>query len=198
MSKNDFLNQLRNALIGLPQNEIEERISFYNEMIDDRMEEDLSEEDAVAEIGSVNEIAAQIMAEVPFAKQTTQQVKSKHQWKTWEIVLIIVGSPIWFPLLLAAVIVVFSLYGSAWAIIGSLWAVMVSLVLCALQGLVTGFFLLLFGGMWQSIAMLRIALVSAGLSVLFFFGCKAISKGLVHLTNMAVTGMKSSVLTRRN
>ena len=35
MTKNEFLKQLENALKYLPQDEIEERISFYSEMIDD-------------------------------------------------------------------------------------------------------------------------------------------------------------------
>lgn len=39
MSKEEFLTRLRSALAGLPQNEVNERIAFYGEMIDDRMEE---------------------------------------------------------------------------------------------------------------------------------------------------------------
>ena len=45
MRKQEFLAQLRKALSGLPQDEIEERLTFYGEMIDDRMEEGLSEEE---------------------------------------------------------------------------------------------------------------------------------------------------------
>ena len=52
--------ELREELMGLPQDEIEERLDFYSEMIEDRMEEGLSEEVAVAEIGIPAEIAAQI------------------------------------------------------------------------------------------------------------------------------------------
>ena len=46
MNKQEFLNQLRSGLNGLPHEEIEERVMFYSEMIDDRVEEGLSEEDA--------------------------------------------------------------------------------------------------------------------------------------------------------
>ena len=48
MNKQEFLSQLRKGLAGLPQNDIEERLAFYGEMIDDRIEEGLSEEEAVS------------------------------------------------------------------------------------------------------------------------------------------------------
>ena len=60
MNKSEFLSELRTRLKGLPQNEIEERLSFYGEAIDDRIEEGVPEEDAVLEIGSIDDIVAQI------------------------------------------------------------------------------------------------------------------------------------------
>lgn len=46
MSKQEFLEQLRRGLSGLPREDIEERLKFYSEMLEDRMEEGLSEEEA--------------------------------------------------------------------------------------------------------------------------------------------------------
>ena len=51
MRKQEFLVQLRKGLSGLPQDEIEERLTFYEEMLDDRIEEGLSEEQAVLAVG---------------------------------------------------------------------------------------------------------------------------------------------------
>ena len=45
MDKKAFLAQLRSQLSGLPQNDIEDRLIFYSEMIDDIMEEGITEED---------------------------------------------------------------------------------------------------------------------------------------------------------
>ena len=56
MNKQEFLDRLRKGLSGLPQAEREERLLFYSEMIDDRMEEGLTEEEAVAALGSLEEI----------------------------------------------------------------------------------------------------------------------------------------------
>ena len=57
MNKQEFLSLLKQKLSKLPKQEIKERITFYSEMIDDRVEEGLSEEEAVLEIGNIDEIA---------------------------------------------------------------------------------------------------------------------------------------------
>ena len=63
MNKQEFLKNLRVSLSNLPQEEIEERIIFYSEMIDDRIEEGLSEEEAKAMI--VRGFASPISKELP-------------------------------------------------------------------------------------------------------------------------------------
>ena len=65
MNKTEFLVELREKLSGIPQNEVSDRLVFYGEMIDDRVEDGLTEEEAIAEIGTVEEIASQILSEVP-------------------------------------------------------------------------------------------------------------------------------------
>ena len=45
MRKNEFINEIRGALRGYPHNEVENSIEFYSEIIDDRMENGMSEED---------------------------------------------------------------------------------------------------------------------------------------------------------
>ena len=97
MNKSEFLGTLRKGLHGLPQNDIEERLAFYGEMIDDRIEEGLSEDEAVSAVGDVNEIAAQTVAETPFAKIAKERIRPKRRLKAWEIVLIALGSPIFLP-----------------------------------------------------------------------------------------------------
>ena len=96
MNKQEFLEQLRKGLSGLPQNDIEEGLTFYSEMIDDRMDEGLSEEEAVSAIGSVDEIVKQVVADIPLAKIAKESIKPKRRLSAGEIVLLALGSPIWF------------------------------------------------------------------------------------------------------
>ena len=60
MKKEEYLSALEKRLSGLPAKERKERLRFFGEMIDDRIEDGCSEEDAVQELGSVEELAATI------------------------------------------------------------------------------------------------------------------------------------------
>ena len=76
MTKLQFLLALHDKLAGLPRNEVEERLNFYSEMIEDRMEDGLSEEEAVAAVGSIDEIAEQITADIPLIKIVKEKPNS--------------------------------------------------------------------------------------------------------------------------
>ena len=196
MNKQEFLTQLRKGLSGLPQNDIDERIVFYSEMIDDRIEEGLFEEEAVAQVGSVDEIVAQIIAETPFTKIAKERIKPKRQLKTWEIVLLALGSPIWFSLAIAAISVVFSLYVSLWSVVISFWAVFVSLAACSVGGLVASAILAIFGKGLAGVAMFSAGLICGGLSIFTFFGCKAATKGVIILTEKIAVGIKNCFIKK--
>ena len=87
MSKQYFLTELHKGLSGLSRDEIKERLTFYSEMILYRMEEGLSEEDAISEIGSVDEIVTQAVADIPLAKIAKERIKPKRHLKALEVVV---------------------------------------------------------------------------------------------------------------
>ena len=198
MSKQEFLVQLRKGLSGLPQEDIEERLTFYSEMIDDRMEEGITEEDAVSRIGSVDTIISQIKADIPLAKLVREKMTPKKHVKTWEIVLLVVGSPIWLSLLLAAFAVMLSLYASLWSVVISLWAVFGSLIGCAFSGVVAGIVIACSGNALSGIAMLAAGIVCAGLSIFMFYGCKAATKGTLILAKKFVACIKNCFHKKEN
>ena len=191
MDKLTFLGLLRQGLNGLPQEDIEERIGFYSEMIDDRMEEGLSEAEAVAGVGSVEEIVPQIIAEIPLQKLVREKVKPKRSLRAWEIVLLVLGSPIWLSLLIAAAAVLFSIYVVLWSLILALFAVELSFIAGALGGAAVGIVYLAQGKTAQGFALLGAGLVLAGLSVFLFFGCIAAVKGTARLTKKIALWIKS-------
>ncbi len=199
MTKQEFLIELQAALNGLPQNNIKESILFYSEMIDDRIDDGMSEEEAVADIGSVDEAASQIIAEIPLMKIAKEKIKPKRKMKAWEIVLLCVGSPIWGSLLIAAFAVIISLYAALWSVIIALWSVFVSFAACAVALTVVGAAYGVVGGVvfinnahiYSGIVMFAAGLVLAGLSIFTFFGCKAATKGIIILTKKLAFGLKS-------
>lgn len=198
MRKQEFLDALRKGLTGLPQEEAQERLDFYSEMIDDRMEEGLSEEEAVAGIGSVDEVVSQIISEIPLTKLVKEKVKPKRSLKAWEIVLIILGFPLWFPLLIAAAAVIFSLYVTLWSLIISLWAVELAVAASVFACFAAAVLFMVQGHAVTGIAAVGAGLFCAGLTVFLFFGCRAASKGILKLTKKIALGIKSLLIGKEN
>ena len=190
MNKREFLAQLRKGLSGLPKDEIDERLTFYSEMIDDRTEEGLSEEDAVREIGSVDEIITQIAADIPLSVLVKEKVKPKRKPGAWKTAFLVLGSPVWLSLLIAAVSVVLSFYLVLWAILLSLWCVFIAFAVCGIGGAAGGIFLSCSGSLITGIAVIGAGCVCAGLSVFLFFGCRAVTKGILFLTKKLTVGIK--------
>lgn len=191
MTKLGFLFALRDKLSGMPQSDIEERLNFYSEMIEDRIEEGLSEEEAVAEIGSVEKIAAQILGEASASKPIKQAPKSRRKFKVWEIVLLALGSPLWISLLIAALAVAISLYASLWAVIIAFWAVFGALAGTSFGIIVMGVGFAFNGKTLIGAAMIGAGIVCAGLSIFAFFGCKAATKGAVWLIKKIILSIKN-------
>ena len=121
MTKKEFLSRLRKKLRKLPIAESRERIGFYSEIIDDKIEEGLSEEAAVAEAGSIDDIANQIMDE---ATTSHKRAETKKNVSAWQIVLLIIGSPVWLPILI-------SIFAVVWSIVITFWAIEIPLYILA-------------------------------------------------------------------
>lgn len=196
MSKQEFLARLRKGLSGLPQEDIEERLGFYSEMIEDQMEEGISEEEAVSAVGAVDEIVAQVVAQTPIARIAKERIKSKRWPSAGQIVLLALGSPLWLSLVIAAFAVIFSLYISLWAIIISFWAVFSSLIGCGFGGVIAGIIFAGSGNVLSGIAMLAAGMICAGLSIFMFYGCKAATKGCLILTKKLAAWIRKCFLKK--
>ena len=191
MSKQEFFQSLRKGLSGSPQDDIEERITFYGEMIEDRIEEGLSEEEAVSAIGSVSQIVTQVVAETPFAKIAKERIRPKRRLGQGEILLLVLGSPIWLSVGLAAFAVIFSLYISLWAVIICLWTVFASLIGCFIGGVLACVIFTVGSNIPSGVAILAAGIVCAGLSIFMFYGCKAATSGTLILTRKIAIWIKN-------
>ena len=79
MNKFEFITALRAKLWSIPEEDRQRSVDYYSEMIDDRMEDGLSEEAAVAAIGDLDEIVKNILAETPAAEPAKQAKKQKRK-----------------------------------------------------------------------------------------------------------------------
>ena len=192
MTKLEFLTKIEEKLTGFPQEDMQERLLFYREMIDDRMDEGLTEEEAVAAIGTPEEIAAQLLEEIPLTRLVKEKIRPNRKRKTWETVLLILGAPIWASLLVAVVAVILALYVSLWAIVISLWAVCVALGGSGFGCLAAGCCYAFTGNVTAGLGTIAAGLICAGLAVFMFYLCKAATRGTAVLAKKLILGIKNA------
>lgn len=180
MNKQEFLSELERALGKLPHAEVEQALAFYDEAISDRMEDGLSEAEAVADLGPVDEIAAQIAAETPPIPRAIARANTGS--RTLNIVLLAAFSPIWIPVVLALAAAALAVYVAIWAVIAALWAVDAALVLMPFAGL-AALASTVGGGMpLPGVFVFGLSLVSSGFGLVASFAAFWASKLLFRAT----------------
>ena len=182
MTKREFLEELRKRLSDLNDAEFASSVAFYEEMIDDRMEDGLSEEEAVKEIGTPAEAAAHILEEMPLSKLIKARAKSKGKLSVWIIILLCAGSPVWLSLVVAAVAVVISVYAVLWSVVVSLWSTVAAVAVSAIASLIGAPVLFATGFGWTGLMLIGASLFLSGLAMFAFFGSFYATKGMWFLS----------------
>ena len=188
MTKKEFLSELRSKLQGLPSEDIDERVSFYEEMINDRMDEGKTEEEAVAEIGSVEDVVKEIAKDTPLVKLVKEKMKPRRRIRAWEIVLIAVGFPLWFPLLITALVLIMVFWILVWVLVIVTYTVEIALSAASVAGVVAFMAYFLNGEM--NYTAIGASIMCAGAAILFVFACIGATKGSIALTKAIITGIK--------
>ncbi len=173
-------------------------MDYYSEMIDDRIKDRLSEEEAVAAMGSIDDIVSQILMDTSLPKLVKAKAQLSRSLQWWEIVLLIIGAPIWAPLLFSAIIVRLALYLTVWALIITFYAVDLTIALGCLIGFFGGTVALFFKGPGEALLCLGIALILAGIAILLFFACNLLSHGAFKLSSLGIQGVKHIFIGRGN
>lgn len=196
MNKLKFILELHDKLSFLSADDIEKSVEYYSEIIDDYVEDGLSEDDAVAALGDVDTIVSSILAETPMTHIIKQRIKPRRRLGALEIILIVLGSPIWLSLGAAFLAVAISIYVSLWSVIISLWAIDLSLAACLLGGIAACAILLTLGHTASALYILGAALLCGGVAIFMFFGCKAATKGILLLTKKITLSFKNLFIKR--
>ena len=127
MKKLEFINELGAQLHSMPTEEVRPLLDYYMEIVADRMEDGMTEEEAVASLGPIPELAEKILAEQPQTEQEPEPIptpaplpepvpQAKRRWSGSSIVLAIILSPLWLTLLC----VLISIEIAVWVTLASL------------------------------------------------------------------------------
>ncbi|MEG1548729.1 MAG: DUF1700 domain-containing protein [Clostridia bacterium] len=195
MNKNDFLTALAARLSALSQDEIKRSLDYYSEMIEDRTEDGMDELEAVAALGTLDDIVKEIMLDISLPRLIKASIKPKHTLCAWQIVLIVLGSPVWLPLIFAFMAVIVAVYVAIWAVIISLFSGVAALCASGIVGIAAAaviFPLKLSSGL----LILGISMACVGIGILAFFGVKKLSVWLIKLTERFLKAVKGMFIKK--
>lgn len=190
MNKQEYLEAIRSRISAMPADDVNRFMDYYSEMIDDRVEDGLSEEEAVADMGSPDAAVEQILEDMPLTKLVKEKIKPKHELKAWEVVLIVLGSPVWIPLLITAAVLLLTLWIVAFALLISFYAVVLSFVAAGIGGLICAIPLFIANSPYTAVLMLGAALIGIGIAILFVVSVKPVTVGIFKVCKASVNGIK--------
>lgn len=174
MTRNEFITSLSARLQGIPGTERQKALDWYSELICDRMEE-MPEADAVSGIGSVDEIADEILSQ--YRQNTTavhssggtepQSRRSPDKGVNTALVIFaaVVLSPIWLPLLIVGLSLALVAVVLVWCAVVTVGVMLVSAAAVGAVGLVYGFWALFVINPAYGLLVLGAALTAAGLTL---------------------------------
>ena len=198
MNKAELNAYISEKLTGkMSESDIEKTQNFYSEIVDDRMEDGMSEEEAVAALGDLDAIVKEILLDAPLTNLVKAKLKPRAKMRGWEIALLIIGFPLWFPLLVSIGAVVMSVYLVVWSLIAALFAVVFAFAVGGLAGIVNT--VMMFSvGISSVIFMLGASCVLLGLAVLTFYGVKELTKRLIRFTGRFTRAVKSVLINKED
>ena len=184
MRKNEFINEIRGALRGYPHNEVENSIEFYSEIIDDRVENGMTEEEAVASLGDLDMIIKNIKVDMPLKSVIKERVKENKEERIREnkhmsagmIILLILGAPLWIPLLIVAMSLFLVFFILLWVFDIVLFVVGIALAASLAGGVIGGVMSFIAGNPGTGIAWIGAGIAALGLAIFLFIAGVGMAK----------------------
>lgn len=180
MTRDEFLGRLGELLACLPEDQVEETRQFYAEAIADRMEDGMSEEEAVAAMGTPGEVAEATLDDLPAVPRAIARTRRRSTALLW--VLTIVGSLVWVPLLIAFVAVALSVYVCIWVLALCVWVIAAALGAVGAASLALVAAGVAVGHVPYAIAMLGCGFAFVGAALLVGAGAWEVSKQIARLS----------------
>ena len=195
MGRVEFLAELRKGLSQLPTEEVNRQVAYYDELLSDMMEDGMSEEEATEQFGDPATVAQELLAEMPLSTLVKTRVMPKSGWTALSLTLIVLGFPLWFPLLIAFGAVALSVMIVLWSLEIALIAVVAALGASAVllpYGLFTGSI------QGAPLTTLGTALLAGGVFLLGALVLGPVGKGIAKCCAGMVRGVKSLFIKRRS
>lgn len=198
MTKSEFINKIKSKLSNFPENIVDDRLSFYTEMIDDYIDEGMTEVEACEKLGSIDEIVESIAGDIPLKDIAKKKLEKRRRLSALEIVLLIVGFPIWFSLIAVCVSVLITLYVALWSIVISLWSVAISCGVSFIGSTILFIINLCNGNQSIGFCYLGLSFILLGISCLFVLLSKYLTVIIVKVPKFFFKWIKSFFIIKED
>ncbi|QSX06590.1 DUF1700 domain-containing protein [Sedimentibacter sp. zth1] len=200
MNKLEFLDILKSRISTLPSKEISKSEAYYSEIIDDSIENGLTEEQAILALGNIDNIVENIKYDmsIPALVQVKVNESRGNTSKTWLwITLTILGFPLWFPLVIAFSAVAFTIYLVLWVCILVLYIALFSIALTGISTFLFSFYIFVTQPIYIGLCLLGTSFVLIGLSIFLIKPVFLVSKYFAKLSKIIIRKIKKLFIGRR-
>lgn len=197
MNKQEFSAELYSKLGKLPEEEKQKSVDYFSEMIDERIEDGMTEEEAVAAVGTTDEAVNMILQDIPISSLLKSGLKSSHTLRVWEIILIVLGSPVWLSIGIVLLAVIISVFCMIWSLVLAVYAIFVSFFCGGLACVAAGILFMVTKRVPTGLFAVGAGLILIGLSVFLHIAANAFTKLMFKLSRWTVLGIKSLFIGRR-
>ncbi|WP_027632775.1 DUF1700 domain-containing protein [Clostridium hydrogeniformans] len=181
MTKSDFFNSLRASLTPLSKEECNKFIIYYEEIFEDYKESGLTEKEAIDKLGNPHIIANDILSD-----QDNINVKvSPFRNNILNVILLILGFPLWGSILLALTLLILSANIIIWCIPFTTGVSSIAFLIAALVSIIGSPFMMA-DILEVGIVQLGVGIASIGLSILLAFLTLFLSRKLAVITKQLI------------
>lgn len=182
MTKNEFTRTLKSKINHLPKSERRKILQYYYEMISERMEDGMTEAEAIDALGDIDEL---LSAYTPVPKEPVRGVRLR----AWHIIMLIVGAPLWISLVAALLCIMLAFYIVIWALVVAFYVVFMALAVCGFACVMASVFALLSGSAPYFFVLMGAGAFLSGLAILWLIVCNLFAKAMAKVTAKTSRGI---------
>lgn len=190
MTKNEFTRELKSRINHLPKAERRKILQYYYEMISERMEDGMTEAQAIDALGDLDELLSEYS---PAPRQPKRGVRLR----AWHIIMLIIGAPLWISLVAVMLCLVLVFYIVIWVLVIAFYAIFMALAACGFALIMASFFALFTGGAPYFFLLFGAGAFVSGIAIMWLLVCNLFAKAMAKVTGKTAKGIFRFFFKRR-
>ncbi|MBR3988402.1 MAG: DUF1700 domain-containing protein [Clostridia bacterium] len=190
MTKNEFTKVLKSKINHLPKSERRKILQYYYEMISERMEDGMTEAEAIDALGNIDELLSEYS---PAPSEPRRGVRLR----AWHIIMLIIGAPLWISLVAAMLCIMLAFYIIIWVLVICFYVVFAALAASGFALTMASFLSFFYGGAPYFFLLFGAGAFLSGLAIMWLIVCNLFAKAMAKVTGKSAKGIFRFFFKRR-